>query len=280
VREVTIDNYSLIGRGVSGECYRCDDETILKLYYEGIPFDVIEKEKMYARAALIADLPTAISFDIVSCGNRRGVVYELLNARTLTSAMVETPERFEEYAEIYIDLCRQVHRTKADTGLFPDIKDQYKRYVERMGFINRRQQAGLFEMIDSMPDAATYIHGDLHTGNIMIKDDELFLIDMGDMCAGHHMFDFGQIFNLFYVCALNGRVEALIHMPSDMALRLWEIMEKRYFGAESGDEREAVRRECIRYRMLNLIRLQTFLPDTSGRVKEIYEDFILPNFGE
>ena len=34
--------------------------------------------------AFVAGVPTAISYDVVACGNRRGVLYEMLKADTLS----------------------------------------------------------------------------------------------------------------------------------------------------------------------------------------------------
>lgn len=36
VREISIDGLDLMSAGVCGECYRLDDETIVKLYHEGV----------------------------------------------------------------------------------------------------------------------------------------------------------------------------------------------------------------------------------------------------
>ena len=41
-----------------------------------------------------------------------------------------------------------------------------------------------------MPDCSTLIHGDYHANNILVADDELIMIDMGDVSVGHPIFDF------------------------------------------------------------------------------------------
>jgi len=78
-------------RGGTGDCYRLDEDTILKLYYEGFPETRILQEKAGARAALVAGVPTAISFDMVKVGNREGVIYEGLRGETISELVAQHP---------------------------------------------------------------------------------------------------------------------------------------------------------------------------------------------
>ena len=66
-----------IAKGGTGECYRLDEDTILKLYYEGFSVSRILQEKDGARTALVAGVSTPISFELVQVGNRQGVVCQL-----------------------------------------------------------------------------------------------------------------------------------------------------------------------------------------------------------
>lgn len=44
VREISIDGLDLMSAGVCGECYRLDDETIVKLYHEGVAPEITARE--------------------------------------------------------------------------------------------------------------------------------------------------------------------------------------------------------------------------------------------
>lgn len=66
-----------------------DTETVVKLYNEGVEPHIAEQEKQYARAAFVMGIPTAISYDVVSCGTRSGIVFELLDAE-LFSAVIRS----------------------------------------------------------------------------------------------------------------------------------------------------------------------------------------------
>ena len=80
-KPLELDGIQPFAKGGTGECYRLNEDTILKLYYEGFSSECILQEKDGARAALVAGVPTAISFDLVQVGNRQGVVYELIQGK-------------------------------------------------------------------------------------------------------------------------------------------------------------------------------------------------------
>ena len=70
-RKISIDGCEVIGRGACGECFRIDDETIIKLYYGNADIDWIEHEKSLSKKAFVMGIPTAISYDIVEANGRK-----------------------------------------------------------------------------------------------------------------------------------------------------------------------------------------------------------------
>ena len=52
----------------------------------------------------------------------------------------------------------------------------------------------LKDIVHSMPDGNTLVHGDLHPGNIMLNNGELMLIDMGEVTRGVPIYDLGAVY--------------------------------------------------------------------------------------
>ena len=52
VKNISLDNAVKIGAGACGECYRIDDETIIKLYYPKVSKQEIEREKLWRKRRL------------------------------------------------------------------------------------------------------------------------------------------------------------------------------------------------------------------------------------
>ena len=83
LRQVSVEGCELIGSGGYGKVYRLDSETIVKVYTAGFSLETIQQERETAQKAFILGVPTAISYDVVKCGDKYGVVYELLMRRRL-----------------------------------------------------------------------------------------------------------------------------------------------------------------------------------------------------
>jgi len=251
-RQVKVDGLACIARGVTGECYRVDDETLLKLYFEHVDQSMAQREKAFARAAFVAGLPTAISFDIVACGARRGILYEMLNARTLSQLIVENPDRLEEYVKTFADVCRLIHDTKGDSRVFARTKDACVSAIRTVDFIDEGQRRIILDKVREIPDADTCVHGDLHTSNILMQSGEPRLIDLGDFSLGHGMFDVGQIYNIFYCSRQTHISERAVGMDPELAFRIWELFEQYYFGSPDKQEREAIREQAFFFGCLRL----------------------------
>ena len=69
-REVSVDGCRLIGHGAKGDVYRYDDELVIKVFNQNNTYRDVEQEIAQSRKAFILGIPTAISFGIVSVGNR------------------------------------------------------------------------------------------------------------------------------------------------------------------------------------------------------------------
>jgi aminoglycoside phosphotransferase (APT) family kinase protein len=97
----------------------------------------------------------------------------------------------------------------------------------------------LLRLLESIPDRNTLIHGDYHPNNIMVKDGELIMIDLGDFSIGHPVFDF-----LATAATQANLVElspeyAEIHtkMKAERIRKGWSILLEQYFSDRTPQQR-------------------------------------------
>lgn len=276
LREISIDGLEFLSAGVCGECYRLDRETIVKIYNEGIGADVAEKEKTFAQAAFLAGIPTAISYDVVACGTRTGVVYEMLDATLFSTVIRNDLSNIDRHARTLADITRTVHATKADPAVFPDIKDNLRGYIDQMDFfLTPDEIALLHRKLAGIPDADTFVHFDLHTSNIMIRDGEPVIIDMGDLSRGHYLFDIGLLGTIYGVPELEIS-EMATKIPDADGVRLFEAFLNEYFAGRPETERRLF--EANRYFLssLRIIYTITFLPALRDRFVRAMKEILLP----
>ena len=221
-------------------------EAALKAFGEKEPFDEIEREISYSKKAFVFGIPTAISFDVVKCGSCYGVVYELINAGTLTNWLCKNPETLDEYAVKYGNLVKTFHETESDTAVFGSTKALYTKWMDDMAiYYNPEEIAILHEVIDSIPDSKSFIHGDIHSKNIMVQDGELLFIDMADLTYGHRIFDFAGMV-LTHIMA-GPFVKYVMGIDNDMAEKLYYTALKASFPGKSEAKLERIQQIVMGY---------------------------------
>ncbi len=275
-REISIDGLEFVSAGVCGECFRLDRDTLVKLYNEGVGPDIAEKEKKFAEAAFVAGIPTAISYDVVTCGTRNGVVYEMLDA-TLFSAVIRNDlGNLDQHARTLSRIVQTVHATPADPAILPDIKASFRNYIGQMDFfLSPDEIAFLRHKLEAIPDANTCVHFDLHSSNIMIQDGEPVIIDMGDLSRGHYLFDVGLLCTIYGVPELD-ICQLATKIPTDDGVRLWRHFLQDYFADKPESEYQFFLDNQYFLASLRLIYTITFLPSLRERCVGWIKDVLLP----
>lgn len=245
-REQSIEGLRQIGAGAFGRVYRLDAERVIKVYAPEVnPLDKIERERTAARQAFIHGVPSAIPFETVRVGREHGIVYELVDARTLGEAVTEEPSRLDEYCTRMAQLLRQLHDTHFEEGQLPDARGIFYGWIdvaEKSGLYAPRTIELLRRFVDGFGTADTFVHGDFHPANIMVMpDDELLLIDMGDASMGSPMIDLAGTFHVLRIAARRpGGAERLCGMSSEALDRLWTTFVRCYFNVESPADIESI----------------------------------------
>ena len=275
-REISMNGLEFLSAGVCGECFRIDAETIVKLYNEGVSREVAEQEKAFARAALIAGIPTALSYEVVACGKRTGVVYEMLDAKLLSRVIDADSGNLSHHAALLAEIARTVHSTVGDPSVFPNLKQRLRGSIDALrGHLEEADVDHLLARLDRIPDAETLVHFDLHASNIMIRNGEPVIIDMGDVSRGHPLFDVGVIATI-YAYPETGNCEFVTRLPNDTGRRLYDAFLDAYFAHRPTKEREFFVRNEAFLASLRLIAAMAFLPAARDALLEKVRDFLMP----
>ena len=254
-RDVSLEGLRQIGAGAFGRVYRLDEERVMKVYDPRIvPLDRIERERESARQAFIHDIPSAIPFETVRVGSENGIIYELIDARTLGEVVAADPDRLDERAKSMARLARKLHSTHFEEGLLPDARLIFHGWIdlaERSGLYERETIAKLRAFVEAIPPSDTFVHGDFHPANIMVMpDDELLLIDMGDASVGDPIIDIAGAFHVVRVAARRpGGAERLTGMPGEMLERLWAVFLRTYYDLRDDEDLSSIERQ-LRYAAL------------------------------
>lgn len=195
LRRIDLEACTRLAHGANGEVYKINDEEIVKLSLFANRENELVDEMNMAREAFVMGVPTMISFDMVEVSDgRRGIVLEALNSTTLADQLKAHPEQLDDYIEPYVNLFRQTNAIIAKPGQFRLAKQLLlDRLMAPTRFLDDERTAALKSLVEAIPDAMNLIHGDGHPCNALLcgNDDSrnLMLIDMGDLAAGHPIFE-------------------------------------------------------------------------------------------
>ena len=238
-RKINVEGCEVIGRGACGECYRIDDETIIKLYYSNADPAWIEHEKALSKKAFVMGIPTAISYDIVEANGRVGVVYEMIKSKTLGELIRADRTKTDEYVAMYVDICKKIGSIHTSDPEIPSFKEANRADIANITGITAEERAALHRFLDLVPDGDSCIHGDLNINNIMVQDGECCLIDMGELSTGTTMFDISRIlYSMVYASPENDDYYAFYKMPTEQVTEIYNKFFKGYFGCETVEEAE------------------------------------------
>ena len=238
LRKIDLEKCERIGFGGNGAVYRVSEDEIVKVNYNPATYESLDKELAKAKEAFLLGIPTAISFDMVDCGDgKRGVVYETIKSRTLGETMQSNPERMEELTEKYIEQLNLLHSTVTDNPVFSNAKEYYSNQVTNAAKYFTEEEGKLMNMIvDALPEGNRLVHCDAHPKNLMIQGEEMLWIDMEQMSVGHPIYDLISI-----AVVLNGMRtdEMILHiagMDNATVAKLKDCFIRKYFRTEDPEQ--------------------------------------------
>ena len=232
---MSVEGCEFIAKGANGAVYRYDAETILKTYFAKDALPEIKQERENARKAFVLGINTAIPYGIVRVDDGYGTVTELLNATSVTKLIRNNPDDLSEAAKYYIDMLISIHAITAEDGEVPDMKETALDWADFVApHLPEEQGKKLRALIEAVPKQNTLMHGDYHTNNIMVQNEEPLLIDMDTLCMGHPVFELGSMFNAFIgYSELDHQVTInFFGYTHETAEKFWDMALKMYLGTE------------------------------------------------
>ena len=278
LRHISTEGAVKIGEGAHGEVFRIAEDTIVKVYRPTVSMEAIQREKQLSRWAFVKGLPTAISFDIVRVGERYGVVYEMLDARSASDYIKESYENFERFVFKSVELMNQIHAVEVMPGELPDMK---KETIGWIGSLEKYLPSDacdkLTKLTEKVPDSHTLLHGDYHLKNILVTGDDLMLIDMDTLCAGDPIFEVATVYNSYMEFpSISPLAAEFLGINVEIAKRIWEKTIHLYLEYTGEDEKEITRMAqilgCIR--IIDYADRRPEIPDRAVIIKTCTEDIL------
>ena len=234
LREIKLDGCVVTGHGRNSEVYRLNDDKVVKVFNKGsLPEEEIENEYKLAAASYQLGVPTARCYELARSQGSLCILYERIEAKNLRELIAEDTERTEELVGMAAALSRNLHELHAPRDIFPSMAGIYHARADSVSDLFTSDEVEkLHRLIDTIPERDSFIHGDYHRGNILLRKGQLVLIDMADAAYGHPIYDilstymYGPFLLESYpreaVVKLTGWTPGIIN-------RVWKVFVREYF---------------------------------------------------
>ena len=238
---IDLTHCPVLGNGFNSTVYELDEKTVVKVYRKGRPPKKVQQEYTLSRAAFLSGIPCVDVTRVVQAGGAPGLVMEKLTS-SLGLAIHQHPDRMEACVDQYVALAKKLHHTKAPADMVPPVKDSWLIWTMGLSRWCRPEEVSLvYDLVERMPEADTFLHGDLHPGNIMFRGEEPVLIDMTALARGSSLCDLAVIYRGLIMGPQSANVA---QREKNMGMRAQEIRQvgdlffMKYLGVGSREELE------------------------------------------
>lgn len=245
LRGLCVDGCPIVGEGFTSTIYALDQQRVAKVYKLGTPLHKAAEEYELTRAVNASGVPSVQAYELVRVGDCFGVVMERLSSQTLGATMHaqrENPDALDEYMSKYVALAKRLHATAAPSEAIPSVRAMWLEYVERLErWCTPSEVALVDDLVHAMPDGETFVHGDLHPGNIMLRGDELVLIDLPGLSRGTPLVDMAITYRGLVMGPKSPGIkkrEQNMGMPATMISEVGDRFFRGYAGIDTKEELE------------------------------------------
>ena len=243
---IDLNDYVRTGEGGTAVSYTHKSRpSLAKLYNPGFEADRSREEFLTARAVYDMGIPTPRPYRLVTDGTRYGAEYELIpGKRSFTRILSEEPQRLEELSREFARRARELHAKQADTALIHPYKEVLRQFYLEKKLVPDSFGRQCLAFLDTLPDTATCLHGDLHIGNIITDGQRTLWIDVGEFGYGVPEWDLSLMWT---ICNRMNEKRAmeLFHVTPETLKAHWDIFLPVYLGTDDPQELEAFTRRLL-----------------------------------
>jgi uncharacterized protein (TIGR02172 family) len=167
--------HKLIDSGRTSDVFDYD-ENILKLYKEYMDKGLVEREFYFSKLAFNNNIKTPEPKSIIYEQNRKGIIFQKINGKPLLKIIIGNPLRIKRLLKKFVELQFKIHKNKVYNSGYT-FKDYLYKSVERNEVMKNDDKAFIQKYIKKLPEGDNFCHGDFHPENVLLENNEYYVID-------------------------------------------------------------------------------------------------------
>ena len=227
VRDIEVSKeYLVIGQGNTAEILQYEENKILKLFREGMPYFTIFNEYQMSLQVqkVVSNVPKA--FELVRYKNRYGIVYEKIQGKNMIEVLFGDLVHYKSYAKKLASIHAQLH--EKNTDITYTVKHKLIRDIDSVNELSPSEKMKIKSYLNLLDDQNKLCHFDFHPGNIMLRGDECIIIDWMTACAGNPCADVARtllLLKMGEMSHIHPCVQKALHL---LMARMGRVYKKEY----------------------------------------------------
>lgn len=156
---------------------------IIKIYNNRLPDKEAAYEANKQMFAYSCGLPVPYIYEVTKVNDQQAIIMHHIPGRSIGDLIFEDMSKTNQYMSLSVDVQLKIHAIKAP-GLELMI-DKLRRQIISVNLLSDRQKNVLIEKMCAIINFDQYLcHGDFHVFNLILKEDQVTIIDWVDASAG------------------------------------------------------------------------------------------------
>lgn len=237
IKDISLNECERLTSGTMGAIYELSPQRVFKLYPgtgESIRNEVVRIFKI-GTWLFKNHYPIAFVYYAAKSEKGYGLVMERVAGTSMLQAVLDQPEKLKEYGRRIGNMLRKLHTYDSDSTVFPSVRRKFYTWIaaaESAGVLRRWESARLKALINSIPDSNTVLHLDISLKNIMLRDDEIVLIDPDNMAIGNPFFELISMYTGMISLAQIGIYNSQRELTQEQYAQMFSFILSTYFGTE------------------------------------------------
>jgi uncharacterized protein (TIGR02172 family) len=172
-----------LGRGNTAEVFEMGEKDVIKLFYNYIPLEYIEKEFEISSLIHQLGIPTPQAKKLTEHDQRWGIIYEKASGRSFTELLSLKPFSLKENARHFAEIQASFHQKS--TNQLPSQKASLALNISGTELLKDVEKELILAYLSQLEEGNQVCHGDYHSDNIIVKDGKAMVLDWMTCVAGN-----------------------------------------------------------------------------------------------
>lgn len=174
-----------------------DGDYVIKLFDESFSKADILNEALNQARVEETGLAIPIMEEVLKINGKWGIVSQYISGKTLAQLMADSPERFNEHLDLFVDFQLEMHNKRAP--LLNKLRDKMYRKISESS-LDATTRYELQTRLGGMPKHHKVCHGDYNPSNIIITENGTpYLLDWSHATQGNASADAARSYLLFFL---------------------------------------------------------------------------------